>query len=115
MSIKSQAGTPLSVNAQHLGKRVLTALYKQYPSVKEGWCVTINEGGGIIHVINTLLSGKMGFVLHITQIDAEGKTVMRAGGELLERYAVRRHPHLSLDEAMQNVLLNHRGEVQLAK
>ena len=38
----------------------------------------------------TVLSGRWGFVLKEDQLDPDYKSVMRAGGEILERYNVRR-------------------------
>jgi hypothetical protein len=62
-------------------------------------------------VQNTFLSGKMGFVLLTSQIDPEMKAVMRAGGELLERYRVARSHALDIRETLMNAERNHKGEV----
>jgi len=113
--ISSSNGVPLTGLSQSLAKSVLDTLYRYYPSVKEGWHVQVNEGGGVVQVTNNFLSGKMGFVLHVTQIDAEGKTVMRAGGELLERYSVLRHPTLPLDQALKNTMFDRSGQMQFSK
>ena len=87
----------LSPGAVKLGKDVLSILQQFYPAMSPGWSVAINERGGLVQVTNTLLSGKMGFILHINQIDPEMKSVMRAGGELLERYQIARDRVINVD------------------
>ena len=102
----------LTPASQALGKQVMTTLCKYYPTFKDYWQVSINQAGGTVAVTNRALSGKMGFMLHTTQIDPEGKTVMRAGGELLERYAVLRYPQLSIDGALKNTRFDRLGQMQ---
>ena len=41
---------------------------------------------GVVGVKSMRLSGNWGFVLHADKIDNDYKNVMRAGGEILERY-----------------------------
>jgi hypothetical protein len=54
--------------------------------------VNVDSTGGIASVYNLRLSGKWGFILKLRDIyGADGmKKVIRAGGELLERYRMRR-------------------------
>lgn len=69
-------------------KRIAEMLHRHYPG--HAWGVRCT--GGVAIVQNMALSGKWGFVLHSDKLqgpDAE-KRVMRAGGELLERYRISR-------------------------
>lgn len=72
-----------------LAKTVGDTLFKHYPN--HLWGVHVTQG--IISVKNLGLSGQWGFVLHITKIisatDLDDK-LMRAGGEILERYKLSR-------------------------
>ena len=52
------------------------------------WRVEAQQG--VVTVHNLLLSGKWGFRLRIVDLDTMGKIVIRAGGELLERYNMSR-------------------------
>ena len=83
-----EAGKPLSPLAQNLGKSILSTLETYYPA--HIWRVIISERGGIVQVTLPAIPTKQGFILHTAQIDAEMKAIMRAGGELLERYAISR-------------------------
>ncbi len=72
-------------------KRVGAVLQKHYPNY--GWRVDADTRRKTIHVQNVDLSGQWGFVLHMGKIADEtdlDKKVMRAGGEILERYGLRR-------------------------
>ena len=65
-----------------LAKNVAEVLDKKYP----GWLWAVNVMDGVVTVKSMLLSGNWGFVLHADKIDNDYKNVMRAGGEILERY-----------------------------
>lgn len=52
------------------------------------WAVAIE--GGTAKIQNLLLSGRMGFIVKLSKISPEMTEIMRAGGELLERYRQRR-------------------------
>ena len=71
-----------------LGKQVAEALHDHYPG--HLWAVNVERG--LVTVMNLALSGRWGFVLHQAKVqgDPDMKEVMRAGGELLERYNVAR-------------------------
>lgn len=69
-----------------MAKNIADALHKHYPG--HLWAVRIEDT--VVHVFNLALSGRWGVLLHKTKIDPEMKTVMRAGGEILERYRLRR-------------------------
>lgn len=76
----------LSACDEVLAKNVADTLNKHYPG--HLWAVRIENS--VVHVFNLALSGRWGFVLHKAKIDPEMKVVMRAGGEILERYRVSR-------------------------
>ena len=63
-------------------KNVADVLEKKYP----GWLWAVNVDHGVVTVKSMLLSGNWGFVLHEDKIDNDYKSVMKAGGEILERY-----------------------------
>lgn len=61
----------------------ITALYPGYV-----WLVGMRDD--MVHVQNMNLNKKQGFVMHLSDIDVDGKALMRAAGELLERYGMKR-------------------------
>lgn len=70
-------------------QQVQQTLEQHYPG--HAWVVGINDS--IIIVRNTLLAGDYGYVIHIPAIYSASwlaDEVMRAGGEILERYRQRR-------------------------
>jgi hypothetical protein len=73
-----------------LAKRMAEVLHTHYPD--HLWAVTCEGAQGIASVRNLRLSGNWGFVLKIKdfQDDPALKPVIRAGGELLERYRISR-------------------------
>jgi hypothetical protein len=88
--ITDSAGVPLSGASMTLARNLIARLEHAYPAFTGYWRVSVNEVGGTIEVTNLMLSGRMGFLMHIAKIDPEGRKVVRAGGELLERYRVAR-------------------------
>lgn len=79
----------LGANELMLAKNAAEALHKAYPG--HLWAVSVN--GSVLQVRNLYLSGHWGFVLHIPQFFSASdwdKKVLRAGGEVLERYKQRR-------------------------
>ena len=67
----------------HLTARnVAEALENKYP----GWLWAVTADHGVVTVKSMLLSGNWGFILHENKIDNDYKSVIRAGGEILERY-----------------------------
>ncbi len=111
MKIINDPINPLSKASISLAQNMLTALAKHYPGVKEGWTVMPVENQGIVQVTNALLSGKMGFILHVTKIDEEMRSVIRSGGDLLERYNVIRSKALSKDTILKNTKFNRIGQM----
>lgn len=66
-------------------------LHKHYPN--HLWAVNVNSKGGIATVYNMMLSGQMGYILPLDvawSATEWEKMVMRAGGEILERYRQQR-------------------------
>jgi hypothetical protein len=81
----------LSANELVLAKQMADTLHKHYPD--HAWAVHVDLRNGMADVRNLGLSGNWGFRLHIPTIYSASEfdhRVMRAGGELLERYRVRR-------------------------
>lgn len=90
IEIASSTSTPLSGNGDTMARNLIARLEQHYPAFTGAWRVFVNEQGGVVQVTNMMLSGKMGFLMHISNIDSEGRAIVRAGGELLERYRVSR-------------------------
>ncbi len=86
-----------------LHNEMIKALRKAYPAFADYWKITIDTRGGIVQVRNLLLSGDMGFVLHINKIDPEMRRVREMAGELFERFNVARGRALSIQKAMRDV------------
>ena len=74
----------------NLAKRCGEALEKRYP----GWWWTINpdQVGGVIYIYSLRLSGEWGYTIKIADIqdDPQAKEAIIAGGEILERFNIRR-------------------------
>ena len=78
-----------AINRAVLAGNALATLERHYPDW--GWQVGVDDIGGVMHVRATAIpSGRWGFLLKLKRVDPEGLAVMRAGGELLERYRLRR-------------------------
>jgi hypothetical protein len=75
-----------------LAKRITEVLMKHYPG--HPWAVYVDGEHGMAHIKNMGLSGNWGFMLHINFLEPDpnslDRKVMRAGGELLERYNITR-------------------------
>ena len=77
------------VNELNLMTQVRDTLERHYPG--HFWLVGVNQS--IIVIRNTLLSGEYGYVIPIPMIYSASylaDEVMRAGGEILERYRMQR-------------------------
>ncbi|HOX27378.1 MAG TPA: hypothetical protein PLL30_17030 [Candidatus Krumholzibacteria bacterium] len=75
----------------NLCKEVAETLFQAYPG--HLWAVNPEGNGSIIVVRNVSLTGQWGFVLHVPAIYSASefkKNVIRAGGEILERYQMSR-------------------------
>lgn len=100
--------------AENLQNNLLDRLDTAYPSFNGWWRVAVDDVGGIVQVTNLLLSGRWGFVMKITSIDPEGRSVVRNAGELLERYNVSRAMKVDLNSIMY-LPRNHRGDFEVAR
>lgn len=98
---------PLSGNSKSLGINILKELSKHYPALKgdkqSGWCVIINERNNIIQITNTFLNSQYGYVCHLSKVaGTDLKDIMRAGGEIMERFNVERTA-INEEQALKNV------------
>jgi len=87
---------------------ILNKLGKHYPGYKWGACVDIPNG--IATIRNADLSNEYGYLLHLADLDTDLKCVMRAGGEFLERYGVKRGEYN--EDETNNLVRNIRGEAK---
>lgn len=86
-------------------KNIAEYLHKHYPG--HLWAVMVEKG--IITIKNLALSGQWGFILHQDKIDNDGRDIVRAAGELLERYNLHRGK-LKENEFM-DLKRNFKGEI----
>lgn len=110
--LTDSSSVPLSGYAHTIARNIIGRLEEHYPAFTGYWRVSVNEMGGTIEVTNLLLSGRWGFLMHIAKIDAEGRKVVRAAGELLERYRISRAR--TTDVNMENLIIlprDARGEL----
>lgn len=76
-------------------KRIADTLERYYPG--HPWMVQVSHASGIAYIKLPILMGRnQAYILHITTLNADPslRCVMRAGGELLEKYKVPRQPFL---------------------
>ena len=71
---------------KEISKAVGEVLYKHYPGYR--WAVHCDGHNGVVDVRNLTLSGKWGFRMMLRDMCTQ--EIVRAGGEILERYRVRR-------------------------
>ncbi len=104
-------GQPVPVMIQVMHDNMIIALRKAYPKWASTWLIRIDTRGGIVQVYNTAFSGKMGFVMHIEKVDPEMRKVVKAAGELFERYGIARKKGLDIQQALADLERNPIGEV----
>lgn len=73
---------------QSKAKYIAGMLDQYYPGY--GWAVNADTRNNIATVNAIRLSGDWGFYLHLDKLDPTGREIVRYGGELLERYKVKR-------------------------
>lgn len=75
---------------QSIAKQIAETLDKHYPG--HAWMVTADVLQGVVKIYNLELSNEYGYVLHIDTLlnDPSMKITIKAGGEFLERYGLRR-------------------------
>ncbi|MBF0423693.1 MAG: hypothetical protein HQL73_11950 [Magnetococcales bacterium] len=97
---------------QHQAAQIGELLWHAYPGYR--WAVTV--AGGLARIRNLDLSGRWGFDLPLKTVtnDPLGQTVVRAGGEILERYRLARRPCDAdrLNELPRWVTGEAKGDVQ---
>ena len=91
---------PVPAGVLVLQNNLINALHKAYPTWKDNWHIVIDTRGGIVQIRNTAISGKMGFVMHIAKIDPEMRNVVKAAGELFERYNIARGKGVDIRQAL---------------
>jgi hypothetical protein len=81
-------------NPQHylaevnMAKGIAEALYKKYPGYV--WMVNADNGNNIATIQLGGVTGQHGFYVHLDKLTAGMEQIMRAGGEVLERYKLTR-------------------------
>ena len=103
-------GQPVPAGVLVLQNNLIKALHKAYPTWKDNWHIVIDTRGGIVQIRNTAITGKMGFVMHITKIDPEMRKVVKAAGELLERYNIARQKGGDIRQALADLKRDNRLE-----
>ena len=79
----------VSASLEIVTKRAGAALEKKYP----GWWWLLNpdENGGVFYIYSLRLSGEWGYTVKIKDMqERPAKMAIMAGGEILERYNIRR-------------------------
>lgn len=81
---------PIPLADIELSKKVSEKLNDHYPG--HAWGVTASVSDGIVTIRNFVLSEKYGFIIKIDALknDPGLLLVVRAGGEFLERYNIKR-------------------------
>lgn len=80
-----------SANDMLLAKEVADTLHRHYPG--HLWAVSAEGRTGLVTIRNLMLSGQWGYILKIPLIFSASEfaaKVVRAGGEILERYQLSR-------------------------
>ena len=81
----------LDINDYVMSKNMAEALHKHYPGHQ--WAVTCEGAKGIATIRDLFLSGQWGYILKLPEIysgSAFEADVIRAGGEILERFGLDR-------------------------
>jgi hypothetical protein len=96
----------MKVKEFFLAKSAVESLEKYYPGHQ--WAADVQ--GGLLNIRNMNLSGRMGFTInHVNSYSASDidKQLMKAGGEILERFRVSRG-HIEHD-AIASLPMNRAG------
>lgn len=87
-------------------KRAGAALEKKYP--EWWWLLNPDEEGGVVYIYSLRLSGEWGYTVKIKDFqDEPAKTAIMAGGEILERYNIRRGKYKR--SLLKNKMVDLRG------
>jgi len=91
---------------ENVTKRAGAALEKKYPGW--WWCLNPDEEGGVFYIYALRLSGEWGYTVKIKEMqDTPDKTAIMAGGEILERYGIRRGKYKR--SLLKNKMVDLRG------
>ena len=74
-----------------IAQDIAEKLNKHYPG--HMWGVNADVNNGITTIQAVELSTEYGYLLHLADLDIDLKCVVRAGGEILERFRVKRGAH----------------------
>lgn len=90
-------------------RSIAETLHRHYPG--HLWAVHASGETGIATIHNLRLSGRWGFVIRLLELQQDPglRMVVRAGGELLERWALSRGP--LQEQEMENRPRDLRGEL----
>ena len=87
-------------------KNTAEMLDKKYPC----WLWAVHTIDCVFVVKSMRLSGNWGFVLHEDKIDNDYKAVVRAGGEMLERFRMSRGK-FHQDKYLTDLTIDHKGQL----
>lgn len=76
----------ISATEQLQAANIAETLHKHYPG--HMWAVNIYQN--VVYIYNLALSGDHAYVIHQDKMDNDGKMIIKAGGEILERYNLNR-------------------------
>jgi|APSaa5957512576_1039674.scaffolds.fasta_scaffold32457_1 hypothetical protein len=113
MQILSGVDEKLDGLNQNLAKDVMAALIKHYPAYEQGWTVIVNQRGGVINILNALISNRMGYtVLTVDLIsDPSMRSVIMGAGEYLERYRLSREKVINVENSLSDVKRDWKHEM----
>ena len=95
---------PTDQEASEICRGISEAISAIYPGYV--WMAMIR--GDLLSIVNMSITKKCGFSVPLSAVDPEGKLLMRAGGELLERHKIKRHGGRDLT-GMQELKRDIRG------
>lgn len=101
-------------NVRNLVNGILTVLEKHYPAYSGNWHITVdtNPKGGMIYIVNMLISGLYGISLPISRVENDPgfKYIVMYAGELLERYRLKRSKNVDIEDEIKNLKHSPIGE-----
>ncbi len=84
----SEIQTVQSASLRILIHNVMHRLGKSFPGYD--WLVSADDQTGVIDIYLPEMGGNMAYTLHIKKLDARLSSVVKAGGQILERYNLSR-------------------------
>ena len=95
----------ITATEQLQAKNIAEHLTKHYPG--HLWAIQVYQG--LVIIKNLALSGDWGFVLHQNKMDNDGVDIVRAAGELLERYNLSRGR--LIENQINDLKQDYKGEI----